>query len=179
MEESHVTHYLFIEFSHSCSIKSAFHISRAAELVTNKQLKCRKILTPCLNFHMSSYLCLIANPSYIGRPITKLYFLRTKLLQAVSSRRLVIFPWLAGVCWRVQSVCSIHTLLFKCHYTDRTAHVLSPCSISKLPFLAGLFDQIGAKNVLSSLFNFDPEVSWEVSQVNLVFRLQTSWELKS
>lgn len=40
------------------------------------------------------------------------------------------------VCWRGQSVCSIHTPLFRCHYTERTAHRLSP------PSLAGLFDQI-------------------------------------
>lgn len=73
------------------------------------------------------------------------------------------------VCWRGQSVCSIHTLLFKCHNTERTAQILSPP-----PSRAGLFDQIGGRKpsrLHLTLTWGGSEVICQVSQAKLAFTL--------
>lgn len=79
------------------------------------------------------------------------FFYETKLLQAVSSEHLVIFPAVHRVCWRGQSVCSIHTLLFKCHYAERE----SPARRFKASLARGVIWSDWSKNVLMPPFNFD------------------------
>lgn len=81
------------------------------------------------------------------------------------------------VCWRGQSVCAVHPLLFKCFYTERPARTLSPP-----PSLAGLFDQTGARtpsrHQLTSAWE-DSEVTCEVSKAKLVFTLLLSRHLSA
>lgn len=79
---------------------------------------------------------------------------KQQLVQAISSRASCDLSVVQWVCWRGQNVCSIHTLHFKCHYCERTAHMLFPPALQR-SFACRVIWSDWSKNVFSSPFTFD------------------------